>query len=277
METDKAKNREFIAKIAKGGTNYIENVLKSYHQSELDNLKDIYSEEELELEMKELEKEGFSPYQILRFCNDHKIRCFGFDWKMRQFITNKNSDIKFIRRLPAFVFYFNDSHIYLIKDPKIRNALLQGSSMSELISLLSLEAKKETKVREHKVDIPFEQWGEGEKLNIHITKNREVNDQFYKLKDNIKNDLKDLIDFQMKNIYVQSVEILDVIANKDVIQSDIYKWTGTEQFEGDIKYFKAWNSNFNYHNFNLDINNEIPFECVPNALIISYGNRQSKK
>ena len=96
-------------------------------------------------------------------------------------------------------------------------------------------------------------------------------------KDNIKNDLKDLIDFQMKNIYVQSVEILDVIANKDVIQSDIYKWTGTEQFEGDIKYFKARNSNFNYHNFNLDINNEIPFECVPNALIISYGNRQSKK
>ena len=50
------------------------------------------------------------------------------------------------------------------------------------MSLLSLEAKKESKNdKEHKVDIPFEQWGEGEKLNIYITKNREVNDQFYKL------------------------------------------------------------------------------------------------
>ena len=77
----------------------------------------------------------------------------------------------------------------------------------------------------------------------------------------------------MKNIYVLSVEIIDVIANKDVIQSDIYKWTGAERLNDNIKYFKAWNSNYNSHNFNLDMNNEIPFECVPNALIKSYGNR----
>ena len=95
-------------------------------------------------------------------------------------------------------------------------------------------------------------------------------------KDNIKNDLKDLIDFQMKNIYVKSVKIIDVIANKDVIQSDIYKWTGAKRVNDDIKYFKAWNTNYNYHNFNLDMNNEIAFECVPNALIKSYGNRQAK-
>ena len=174
------KNREFIAKIAKGGIEYIKNVLKTYYQEELKALKsyDVYSKEELN----EMQNEGFSPNQILRFCNDHKIRCFGFDWKMRQFITNKNSDIKLNTKLPAFVFYFNDKHIYIVSDPKIKKSLLNSNSKSELMSLLSLEAKKESKNdREHKVDIPFEQWGEGEKLNIYITKNREVNDQFYKL------------------------------------------------------------------------------------------------
>ncbi len=33
-----------------------------------------------------------------------------------------------------------------------------------------------------------------------------------------------------------------------------------------IKYFKAWNATFNYKGFNLDMNNDVEFECVPNAL-----------
>ena len=96
-----------------------------------------------------MEKEGFTPYQILRFCNDHKIRCFGFDWKMRQFITNKNSDIKLNTKLPAFVFYFNDKHIYIVSDPKIKKSLLNSNSKSELMSLSSLEAKKKVRMTEN--------------------------------------------------------------------------------------------------------------------------------
>ncbi len=51
-------------------------------------------------------KKGYSPMDILNFCNDHKIRCFGYDWMMNQFITNKDLNIDFHSNLPAFVFYF---------------------------------------------------------------------------------------------------------------------------------------------------------------------------
>ena len=34
-------------------------------------------------------KKGYSPDDIVYFCNYHKIKCFGYDWKMNQFITNK--------------------------------------------------------------------------------------------------------------------------------------------------------------------------------------------
>ncbi len=33
-------------------------------------------------------KKGYSSDDILYFCNEHKIKCFGYDWKMQQFITN---------------------------------------------------------------------------------------------------------------------------------------------------------------------------------------------
>jgi hypothetical protein len=61
---------------------------------------------------------------ILNFCNDHKIRCFGYDWMMKEFISNKDLNIDFHSHLPAFVFYFNDHHIYLINDKDVRHALL---------------------------------------------------------------------------------------------------------------------------------------------------------
>ncbi len=32
---------------------------------------------------------------IFLFCNYHKIKCFGYDWKMQQFITNKNERTTF--------------------------------------------------------------------------------------------------------------------------------------------------------------------------------------
>ena len=33
---------------------------------------------------------GYTPNDIIQFCYEHKIKCFGFNWKLEQFITNKN-------------------------------------------------------------------------------------------------------------------------------------------------------------------------------------------
>ncbi len=38
-----------------------------------------------------------------------------------------------------------------------------------------------------------------------------------------------------------------------------------------VQYFKAWNESFNYKGFNLDMNNDIEFECMPNA---TYGTKK---
>ena len=40
-------------------------------------------------------KQGYSSNDIIYFCDYHKIKCFGYDWKMNQFITNKDKSIKF--------------------------------------------------------------------------------------------------------------------------------------------------------------------------------------
>jgi hypothetical protein len=34
-------------------------------------------------------KKGILLMMLFLFCNYHKIKCFGYDWKMNQFITNK--------------------------------------------------------------------------------------------------------------------------------------------------------------------------------------------
>jgi hypothetical protein len=126
-------------------------------------------------------KKGYSPDDIIYFCNYHKIKCFGYDWKMQQFITNKNNFSKFNKNLPAFVFYFNDSRIYLIKDAAMRKSLLHSNDKSDIISLISKGANKSKSKREIKVDIPFEEWGDGESINIYITGQRVVNNTVYKL------------------------------------------------------------------------------------------------
>ena len=38
---------------------------------------------------------------------------------------------------------------------------------------------------------------------------------------------------------------------------------------------KAWQCKFKHHGFNVDKNDETPFECVPNALFKMYGNRDA--
>ena len=63
----------------------------------------------------------------------------------------------------------------------MRQSLLHSHDKSDIISLISKEANKNKNEREVKVDIPFEEWGEGENTNIYITGQRVVNNTFYKL------------------------------------------------------------------------------------------------
>ena len=87
---------------------------------------------------------GYTPLDILTFCIKFKIRCFGYNFKMERFITNKDNNIVFNPNLPAFVYYFNDEHIYLINDKQMRHSLLNNNSTkSDIISLLSNERKIE--------------------------------------------------------------------------------------------------------------------------------------
>ena len=127
-------------------------------------------------------KPGRDSYQILNFCNENKIRCYGYDWKFNQFITNKNSDVKFNNNLPAFVFYFNDEHIYLINDSHIRQALLHKSDKLNIQSMLQKKQEIEDTIIDTSnllIDIPFEDWSKYEKSTIYITKHRLINDIFY--------------------------------------------------------------------------------------------------
>ena len=100
---------------------------------------------------------------------------------MQQFITNKNEPINFNKNIPAFVFYFNDSHIYLINDTSMRKSLLHSHDKSDIISLISKESSKNKTERDIKVDIPFEEWCNGEIINIYIKGKRLLNNTFYKL------------------------------------------------------------------------------------------------
>ncbi len=97
--------------------------------------------------------QGYSSLDILHFCNKHKIKCFVYDWKMQQFITDKYERIDFNKNLPAFVFYFKDSHIYLINDTAMRQSFLHSNDKSNIISLISKEANKNKNENDNKVDI----------------------------------------------------------------------------------------------------------------------------
>ena len=62
---------------------------------------------------------------------------------------------------------------------------LYSNDKSDIISLISKEADKNISEREIKVDVPFEEWGEGESINIYIyiyiTGHRVVNNTFHRL------------------------------------------------------------------------------------------------
>ena len=169
-----AGRSKFIAGVADKGIEYIKSILDEYDNVHNDNSDN---------EDNNIPK-GYTPLHILYFCNKYKIPCYGYNYKMEKFITNsdKDNDIKFNYNLPAFAFYFNDNHIYLINDKQMRHALLTNGNKSDIISLLSKERKIEDKApKEIKVDLPFDDWKTVENTNIFITVPRLVHDTFYKL------------------------------------------------------------------------------------------------
>ena len=103
-------------------------------------------------------------------------------------------------------------------------------------------------------------------------------------KNNIIEEIKYFIQTIIDNAYTHKIKILDVHVNKEVYQPKQYRYLGAIKngsyyniggSSGSyIKYFKAWNATFNYKGFNLDMNNDIEFECVPNALFKTYGTKK---
>ena len=138
MYGDKSKGKTYYnGKIANGGMDYIKKMLDIGGESAYLDCIDDNEPQLIE------GKKGYSPMDILNFCNDHKIRCFGYDWMMNQFITNKDINIDFHSNLPAFVFYFNDHHIYLINDKDVRHALL---NCNKTVDVTALAKEKKTKI-----------------------------------------------------------------------------------------------------------------------------------
>jgi hypothetical protein len=97
---DKTKEKSYYdGKIANGGMESVKKMLDIGGESAY--LDFIDGEEPQIIEG----KNGYSPMDILIFCNDHEIRCFGYDWMMKEVISNKDLCIDFHSHLPAFVFF----------------------------------------------------------------------------------------------------------------------------------------------------------------------------
>ncbi len=99
---------------------------------------------------------------------------------MNQFIKNKDLSIDFHSNLPAFVFYFNDHHIYLINDKDVRHAFLNCNKTVD-VTALAKEKKQKLFTKDLLIDIPKEEWAYHNKTNIYITDTRFVHNTFYKL------------------------------------------------------------------------------------------------
>jgi len=101
-------------------------------------------------------------------------------------------------------------------------------------------------------------------------------------KNNIIDKIKEFIEMALSNPYTHKIKILDVHVNKEIYQPKQYRYLGglkrydVKKNKGYIQYFKAWNATFTYKGFNLDMNNDIPYECIPNALFKTYGTKKEK-
>jgi len=96
---------------------------------------------------------------------------------------------------------------------------------------------------------------------------------------NIKEVIKDDLDYFMTLPYVLKVDVVQVVINKMDSEPKTYRYKGAIDRK-EIVYDKAWNANknlFQYKAYNMDPNNETPLECVPNALFKMYGDKTKGK
>ena len=93
--------------------------------------------------------------------------------------------------------------------------------------------------------------------------------------DDIRQEIKIFIAYALGMPYVVKIDILRVVINKQDKDANYYRWKGVVKDNSGIEYMKAWGANFKYHGFNVDMNDETPFECIPNALVKMYGNREA--
>ena len=261
---DKTK-RSYIARIAKGGMMYVKELLNDFHkcnsiyclnddgnkraykkrQQLLERIKNEKIDEKCEkaLIIKKIERDdfvGYTPADILDFCNYFKILCVGLDFKFQKFITNKNTDININNDLLAFVFYMNDEHIYLIDDKETRHSILHSHNKSDIISIMTKEREIKENQRNNIVNMPFDEWKSVEKTDIYITESGEVNELFYKLLCNgdvfnkkLKmNDGEGVVRFEYlnKNVIIYNPDYYIVIDTLSKLnQLDGYKYTFKNQ------------------------------------------------
>jgi len=96
---------------------------------------------------------------------------------------------------------------------------------------------------------------------------------------NIKEVIKDDLDYFMTLPYVLKVDVVQVVIKKMDSEPKTYRYKGAIDRK-EIVYDKAWNANknlFQYKAYNMDPNNETPLECVPNALFKMYGDKSKGK
>ena len=83
---DTKRRDEYISAIKNGGIEYVKKRLDSYpNEDELD----VINELDVDYDETKILPKGYTPMDILKFCNEHKFKCFGYNWKLEQFITNK--------------------------------------------------------------------------------------------------------------------------------------------------------------------------------------------
>ena len=101
-------------------------------------------------------------------------------------------------------------------------------------------------------------------------------------KSSIIEKIKGFIEHALDNPYTHKIKILEVHVNREIYQPKQYRYLGgiqridVKKSKDYIQYYKAWNASFEYKGFNLDMNNDIEFECVPNALFKTYGTKKEK-
>jgi hypothetical protein len=107
-------------------------------------------------------------------------------------------------------------------------------------------------------------------------------------KNNIIDKIEKNIEIALSNPFTHKIRILDVHVNKGIYQPKQYRYLGgikrTKYYKNKddrytdhkdyIQYLKAWSASFTYKGFNLDINSDIEFESVPNALFKTYGTKK---